>query len=116
MAKLIQIGHTVQVFNSCASRPDVCPGLVEQTTMANINGPSSLLNQSTFSCDRIHASMPEHWLAIARAVVNHTQAARVFRAAIKCRYCTRADFDVPQQHSFNKPADESVHQCTMQCT
>ena len=56
---------TVQIFNSCTSRPDVFHCLVVKTPMANtskiqakhINDPRSLRAKATFNCEVIHASM-----------------------------------------------------------
>ena len=50
---------TVQTFNSCTSRPDICQCLVVQTPMDNmsktgakdINDPRSLQIKATFSCE-----------------------------------------------------------------
>ena len=56
------IKATVEIFNSCASRPDVCQCLVVHTPMDNI---STSLTQvaceikATFGCEVIHASMQE---------------------------------------------------------
>ena len=56
---------TVQVFNSCTSRPDVCQCMVVQRLVDNMsnNKPSKSMTQqvqikATFSCEVIYASMP----------------------------------------------------------
>ena len=57
---------TVQTFNSCTSRQDVCQCLVVQTTMdgmskisaKDINDTRNLQTKASFSFEVIHASMP----------------------------------------------------------
>ena len=56
--------NTVQIFNSCNSRPDVCQCLVVQTTMddmsiisaKDINDTRNLQIKASFSFEVIHAS------------------------------------------------------------
>ena len=59
---------TVQTFNSCTSRPDVCQNQVVETPMDDMskNKPSTSMThvhvvcdfQATFSFEVIHAAMP----------------------------------------------------------
>ena len=60
-AGVADIVSTVQTFNSCTSRPDVCQCMVVQTLMDNMSkisqAHSCLLIKATFSCEVVHASM-----------------------------------------------------------
>ena len=88
-------GDTVQTFNSCSSRPDVCRCLVVQTPLVNTSKkgqshqwPTHLTN-AMFSCEaRDLWSHPcsGNWVAIGRAVVYYSRAVHAFSAGIKCRH------------------------------
>ena len=66
---------TVQTFNSCTSRPDVCQRLHEQTPTGNMsiemsiktqkhsNDPSSLRIKVMFICRSLMHPSPGNWLA-----------------------------------------------------
>ena len=83
---------TVQTFNFCTSRPDAYqlyehPWITCQKWAKHINDTRwceqklrSALNSSIQPC-------PGKWVAIRRSVVYYAQAAHVFSAGIKCRYC-----------------------------
>ena len=75
------ISSTVQTFNCCTSRPDVCQRLVVQKIMDNVksfakdtNDTRSLRINATFSCEVIQASMSMELDGIW-----------AFSAGIKCR-------------------------------
>ena len=80
--------HTVQTFNSCTSRPDVCHQcLVVQPPVENVIACESMLRSVVRSS--VH-SCTVHWVAIGRAVVCYVRAAYAFRAGITCLHCIRA--------------------------
>ena len=88
--------HTVQTFNSCTSRPDVCQCLVVQTPMDNmskINKPSTSMAHVNFKpklLSVVRSSMHPYsgnWVSMGHAVVYYVRAAHAFSAGIKCRHC-----------------------------
>ena len=89
---------TVQTFNSCTSRPDVCKCLVvkalvdnnsknkrstQMTHIAFETKVRSVLKSHTHPC-------PGNCVATGRVVVNYARAALSFSAGIKCRHCIYA--------------------------
>ena len=81
---------TVQTFNSCTSRPDVCQCLVVQIPMDNMseNKPSVARKSKLHSIVRSSMqSCPGDLVAFGRAVVHHAWAAQAFSAGIKSRHC-----------------------------
>ena len=85
--------NTVQTFNSCTSRPDVCQCLVVQTPMDNVKIKPST-SMAHLACESmllwvVRPSMhpcPRNLVASWRAVVYF--ASYVFSAGIKCRHCS----------------------------
>ena len=86
---------TVQTFNSCTSRSDVCQCLVVQTPFGNMpkNKGNTLMTHE--ACESklvsgVRSSIdpwPRNWVAIGCAVVYYAYAAHAFSALIKCRHC-----------------------------
>ena len=91
-------GATVQTFNSCTSRPDVCQCLVVQTPMDSMSRTTSSMPMThvTLACESklrsiVRSSVhprPGNWVAIGNAVVYYVRAARAFSAGIKCWHCS----------------------------
>ena len=88
---------TIQTFNSCTSRPDVCQCRVQTPTdnmsrekliKTHSNHPSSLRLKITFSCKVINASKPRKLVGKGGAFVYYAWAAQSFSAGIKCWHCT----------------------------
>ena len=91
---------TVQAFNSCIRRPDICKYLVVQTTIGNvekqakhINDPRSLRIKSMFNCEVIHLSMAR--VAIGHVNVYCSRGAHAFSAGINCQHCTQDGQSLP---------------------
>ena len=94
-ASLVRIHRgTVQAFNFCSSRPDVCrcpivhtPGPPCQRNRPNISMIHVAYKSKLLSVVRssLHP-WPGNWVAIRRTAVYYARAARVF-AGIKCRHC-----------------------------
>ena len=87
--------YTVQIFNSCASRPDVCQCLVVQIPIDNMSKNKPSTSMTHVACESklrsvvrsfIHPGL-RSWVTIGRAVVYHARAAHAFSAGIKCRHC-----------------------------
>ena len=63
-AVVYYVRATVQIFNYCTSRPDVCQCLVVQTPLVNMSIKTSRAHhwhkqiKATFICEVIHASRP----------------------------------------------------------
>ena len=87
--------YTVQTFDSCTSRPDVCRCMVVQTLIEYIsrNKPNtSMTSIASESKLRLVTSSsmypcPGNWVAFGRAVVYYARASHAFSAGIKCRHC-----------------------------
>ena len=88
--------HTVQTFNSCTSRPDVCQCLVVQRPIDNMSNNRPSTSMTHVACETklrsfVRSSMhicPGNVVAIGRAVVYYARAAHIFSAGIKCRHCS----------------------------
>ena len=91
-------GYTVQTFNSCTSRPDVCQYLIVQTHFDNMSKckPSTPMTHVTWRTKLrsvVRSSMllyPRNLVIIGRAVVYYARSAHAFSAGIKYQHCTKA--------------------------
>ena len=87
---------TVQTFNSCTSRPDVCYCLVVQTPIDNMSKNKLSTSMAHIACEsKLHWVLrssihpcPVNWVATKRTVVYYARATQAFSAGIKCRHCT----------------------------
>ena len=86
---------TVQTFNSCTSRPDVCHCLVVQIPIDNMSKNNQSTSMTHVACESKLRSVvrsfihPWPWnrVTIGRAVVYYARTAYAFSAGIKCRHC-----------------------------
>ena len=87
---------TVQTFNFCTSRPDVCQCLVVWKAMLRCQENNLNISMTHVACESklrpvirssIHPSQG-NWVSIEHTVVFYAQAAQAFSAGIKCRHCT----------------------------
>ena len=86
---------TLQAFNYCTSRPDVCQCLVVQTPIENKprNTPSTPMTHE--ACELKLLSVvrscmhqgPGNWVAIGHVVVYNALAAQTISTGIKYRHC-----------------------------
>ena len=92
MCRLL-INTTVQTFNSCTSRPDVCQSLFSlKTPMDNMSKDKPSTSMTQVACDEklrsvLRSSMhpcPGNRVPIGRAVVYYARAAQTFSAKFKC--------------------------------
>ena len=87
---------TVQTFNSCTSRPDICQCLVVQTPIDIMSNKKSNTLITHIACESKLRSVvrsymhpcPGNWVAIGCAVVYSARAAHAFSAGIKCWHCS----------------------------
>ena len=87
--------HTVQTFNSCTSRLDVCQCLVAQSFMDNMSWNKSSTSMTHVAGEStLHSVVlwghpcPLSWVAIGRVFMYYARAAHAFSTGIKCRLCT----------------------------
>ena len=108
--------HTVQTFNSCTSRPDVCQCLFVQTRHVTCQKNKPSTPMTDVACESkvsliVRSSMrpyPGNWVAIGRAVSYHAQAARAFSTGIKCRHCNKLR---PLNHVATKMLVQTTPYC-----
>ena len=89
--------HTVQTFNSCTIRPDICqcivvlehPWITCKDATKHINDPRIACKSEQRSIVRSYMhSSPKKWVAIGRAVLYYVWTADAFSAGIQCRQST----------------------------
>ena len=106
--------HTVQTFNSCASRPDVCQCLVVQIPIDNMSENKPSTSMTHVACESklrsvvrsfIHPGL-RNWVTIGRAIVYYYRAAHALSARIKCRHCTWND---PITQHTKQPGNDIFH-------
>ena len=89
----IQLSGTVQTFNYCTGRQDVCQCLVAKTSTDNIskNKPSISMTHVAWEsilCSVVRSSMqPCPGWQFGRAVVLYAMVAQALSAGIKCWHC-----------------------------
>ena len=89
-SRVLPLTTTVQTFNSCASRPDVCQCLVVQTLIYNTD-PCSLQIKATLSCEVRSLwshPCPDNWVAVGCVGMYYARAAPALSTGIKCRHCS----------------------------
>ena len=106
------IRYTVQIFNSCISRPGVCQCRVVQTPIANMSKNKPSTSMTHVACESklrpvARSSVQPclgNWVAIRCAVLYYARSAHAYSAGIKCRHCIISyNEDVRERCTANEP-------------